>query len=572
MNNNHHCLKFDLIKNHIQNNLYHYRSEISYKDYMILNNLLYENNKKNDFRESENLLDELGEEVLRSFESEAIECEKFVFEHLGNTPEFTIKEIINTFTDAALQGKYFSRINKHRDLILFKKSIITEEIQSLFPLHVYQNFSKTNSAFIWALGQYDIAREYFRKGMIEKSLNHLDLAIEGDRYNSGYPVEYSFHVAKGIILLGANGAKSLNLIDLKSAEKSFAIAAKLLESSEKSNCITYYCLASYAAQSSGCFIDTDHYIDNINIENVVDIGELYMILRLRALTGYLDQILLKKIVSFNISAIWQIASDPAFLIVKNDLLIFIQSITNELSHVATNFRINLTIISDELKLHGLDDALKDQPIESICAAKQSHEISCSLSAVLSKNFHTCIALEKILNNLFTIIEMKKNEVNIINNNLRSKTNELEKKSKKMQALEMNRLKNKYLHKHIFLSLFRNFFIAFGFILILIFVFPLIFQMFKSFLGMKITPIHINGYYVFIISVIVFIINFICNMKSYREKVIYKEYRNLYWNIISEDIDIKNYRSDIDDKQSLIQYMQSVTIEIEKLLSQKIMNI
>ena len=538
----------------------------------MLNDLSYKNHEVHNVPEFENLLDALGEEVLRSLENEAIECERFVSEHLGSTPEFTIKEIFNTFTDTTLQGKFYSRINKYRDLSLFKNKIIIQEIQRLSQLSVDQNLRTTNSAFIWAFGQYDIAREYFRKGMDEESLNHLELAIDGDRYNSGYPVEHCFSVAKGMIQLGINGRNSLNLIDLKSAEKSFANAAKLLNVSGKSNCKIYHCLASYAAQSNGCFIDSENHIDSIDINKIDDISVLYMILRLQALAGNLDRILLEKIVGINISAIWQIASDPAFLLVKKDLQIFIESITNELSNVANNFCTNLTIISDDLMLHGIDDAIKDRWIESICAAKPSHGISCSLSAVLSKVFHACIALENISSNLNTIIEIKKYEVNIIDDNLKLKKNELERESKKMHVAEMNKLKNKYIYKHIFLSLLRNSHIAFFCVFFLTIGFPMIFGMFKLFLGMKGVSVDIKSYYIFMICVIAFVVNFICNMKAYREKVMYNEYRNLFGNIIHDDINIKIFQGEIDDKQSLIQYMQSVITDIDKILSKKIMNI
>jgi len=101
-----------------------------------------------------------------------------------------------------------------------------------------------------AFNHFEIARDAFRKGLLQESLEELDKAIKGDHTSPGYKLEWRFHQMVGIIRLGFADCE-LALIDLKPAEESFLLAARYAKTDYPEDAARAFLSAGWAAYCQG---------------------------------------------------------------------------------------------------------------------------------------------------------------------------------------------------------------------------------------------------------------------------------------------------------------------------------
>jgi tetratricopeptide (TPR) repeat protein len=82
---------------------------------------------------------------------------------------------------------------------------------------------------IWALEQFEIARDDIRRGLVPEALQTVTRAIEGFGSQTGYKTEFRFHLLRGAIHLGGC-QDDPDIIDLAAAEESFLLAARYASS------------------------------------------------------------------------------------------------------------------------------------------------------------------------------------------------------------------------------------------------------------------------------------------------------------------------------------------------------
>jgi tetratricopeptide (TPR) repeat protein len=101
-----------------------------------------------------------------------------------------------------------------------------------------------------AFNHFEIARDAFRKGLLQESLEELDKAIKGDHTSPGYKLEWRFHQMVGIIRLGFADCE-LSLVDLKHAEESFLLAARYAKTDYPEDAARAFLSAGWAAYCQG---------------------------------------------------------------------------------------------------------------------------------------------------------------------------------------------------------------------------------------------------------------------------------------------------------------------------------
>lgn len=84
----------------------------------------------------------------------------------------------------------------------------------------------------WAYEQFEIARDEFRRGLYQESLESVEKAINGYGSNPGYKTDFRFHFLQGVILLGNFENADLKLIKTAEAQEAFLRAARYAKSSE----------------------------------------------------------------------------------------------------------------------------------------------------------------------------------------------------------------------------------------------------------------------------------------------------------------------------------------------------
>lgn len=78
----------------------------------------------------------------------------------------------------------------------------------------------------WAYEQFEIARDEFRRGLYNESLESVLRAINGYGSNPGYKTEFRFHFLQGTIRLGSFKNSDLQLVDTADSEAAFLKAAR----------------------------------------------------------------------------------------------------------------------------------------------------------------------------------------------------------------------------------------------------------------------------------------------------------------------------------------------------------
>lgn len=110
--------------------------------------------------------------------------------------------------------------------------------------------SKT-SAQTWAYEQYEIARDAIRRKLYPDALEAIQRAINGFEAQTGYKLDYRFHVLLGTIRLGSIHNSSAELLDLPDAHRAFANAAKYARADFPLEAARAFVGAGYAAYCQG---------------------------------------------------------------------------------------------------------------------------------------------------------------------------------------------------------------------------------------------------------------------------------------------------------------------------------
>ncbi len=111
----------------------------------------------------------------------------------------------------------------------------------------------------WAYEQFEIARDAFRKNLFEDSLIYLNRAIHGYGDNTGYKLEYRFHMFLGTIRLGSYKNNSKEINNLQKSEKAFKDAAKYAEHDFKNEAGRAFLAAGWSAYCQGNIEDSIYY-------------------------------------------------------------------------------------------------------------------------------------------------------------------------------------------------------------------------------------------------------------------------------------------------------------------------
>ncbi|MBV6505696.1 MAG: hypothetical protein ILNGONEN_01260 [Syntrophorhabdaceae bacterium] len=102
-----------------------------------------------------------------------------------------------------------------------------------------------------AFNHFEIARDAFRKGLLQESLEELDKAIQGDHTSPGYKLEWRFHNLVGVIRLGDIEHHERALMDLTKAEESFLLAARYAKTDYPDDAARAFLSAGWAAYCQG---------------------------------------------------------------------------------------------------------------------------------------------------------------------------------------------------------------------------------------------------------------------------------------------------------------------------------
>lgn len=98
----------------------------------------------------------------------------------------------------------------------------------------------------WAIEQFDIARDAFRRHLYAESLQYIDRAIAGFKGNAGYKLDYRFHLLRGKIRLGNERNYDPAIVSPIEATNDFLAAAKYAEHQERAAFAQAYQLAGWA--------------------------------------------------------------------------------------------------------------------------------------------------------------------------------------------------------------------------------------------------------------------------------------------------------------------------------------
>ena len=112
----------------------------------------------------------------------------------------------------------------------------------------------------WALEQYSIAQDAFRRNLFEEAFDYIGRAIDGHGTRSGYRLEHRFYMMRGLIRLGNYKNFDVDIIDLQAAERDFSSAAKYAQHDNSVDCARSYGLAGWASYCNGALERAEEYL------------------------------------------------------------------------------------------------------------------------------------------------------------------------------------------------------------------------------------------------------------------------------------------------------------------------
>lgn len=113
----------------------------------------------------------------------------------------------------------------------------------------------------WALEQYSIATDAFRKNFAEEALDYVNRAILGHGDRSGYRLEHRFYMLRGLIRVGNYKNHSSKILDLKAATDDFLLGARYAEHDSQKDCARSFGLAGWASYCAGRMADAEKYFN-----------------------------------------------------------------------------------------------------------------------------------------------------------------------------------------------------------------------------------------------------------------------------------------------------------------------
>jgi len=111
----------------------------------------------------------------------------------------------------------------------------------------------------WALEQYSIAANAFRKNLIEEAFDYINRAISGYGHQPGFRLDPRFYKLRGIMYMGNYHNHSSRFVNLPLAINDFLLAAKYTGSDNSNACGGAYSLAGWAAYCNGNIDDAERY-------------------------------------------------------------------------------------------------------------------------------------------------------------------------------------------------------------------------------------------------------------------------------------------------------------------------
>ncbi|MCB1641826.1 MAG: hypothetical protein KDI37_08850, partial [Xanthomonadales bacterium] len=130
---------------------------------------------------------------------------------------------------------------------------ITESIQQL--IRIAQTPDQT-----WALEQFSISQDAFRRNLFEESLDYINRAISGFGPKPGYRLEHRFYMMRGLIRLGNYRNFDAGIVNLEEAVDDFLLGAKYAEHDHHQDCARSLGLAGWAAYCIGRMEDAERYL------------------------------------------------------------------------------------------------------------------------------------------------------------------------------------------------------------------------------------------------------------------------------------------------------------------------
>lgn len=225
--------------------IYVYGTRLSYRDYLqaksFEDGLRFEIDKQtrsiiasNEELQQEGLaiVKQLGDSVARGFEQLSLDIDSISsgIDELNSTFRWGFSEII------ASLGHINDALN---ELILIAKT----------------------PSQIWACEQFDIARDAFRQGLYEDTLEYLNRAINGFGSNTGYKIEYRFHFLLGTVRIGSFKNNSSEIVNLVKAESAFLAAAKYARHDLPHEAGRALVAAGWAAYCQGKFTEAQEHTE-----------------------------------------------------------------------------------------------------------------------------------------------------------------------------------------------------------------------------------------------------------------------------------------------------------------------
>jgi tetratricopeptide (TPR) repeat protein len=126
----------------------------------------------------------------------------------------------------------------------------------------------------WAYEQFEVARDAFRQGLYQESLEYLERAINGYAGNTGHKLEYRFHYLLGTIRLGSFRNTSKDIVSLAEAENAFLRAARYAQHDHPKEAGRALLAAGWAAYCQGKMPEATQYSEQA-ISLVHDLAEGY---------------------------------------------------------------------------------------------------------------------------------------------------------------------------------------------------------------------------------------------------------------------------------------------------------
>jgi len=241
----------------------------------------------------------------------------------------------------------------------------------------------------WAYEQFDIARDAFRKGLYQESLEYLDRAINGYAGNTGYKIEYRFHYFLGAIHLGSFRNNSNEISDIPKAESAFLAAAKYARLDQPPEAGRALFAAGWAAYCQGRISEGIRFTED-SLQLAPDVAEAhFQLAKFLMHQGNPDRALLslKRAIEFDRLYTIKAAGDDDFRRYEDILQAFLESLRLEAKQVAEQALATATARIKETEERAVENYRLEDYVD-LSYVKQT--LKEAWSAVQASTFYGCL--------------------------------------------------------------------------------------------------------------------------------------------------------------------------------------